>query len=226
VSISTPLVSDWFVSQTVTVTPPWPLRLEAQQRQGTVPLAGQAKQYIHDSGRNDRNGGFAASRGFSCIGNDVNIDSNGRVDYVRWSVAVEVVLLHMAVVESYRPFRHQLRDPEADTRLELALDGQRIHGSAAVQPEVVGDSDLVDRLKLRAGPDCQCRNRYRSRIAHSCADGRPTDRAGTHQTKSPFLVRPFDLTLQRREQSHTTTKKSRSNSSGRAFFDDGEQRDQ
>jgi hypothetical protein len=37
------------------------LRLETQQRQSTVPFAGQAKQCIHHGGRNDRNRWFAAS---------------------------------------------------------------------------------------------------------------------------------------------------------------------
>jgi len=41
--------------------PSRPLRLEAQQRQGTVTFASQAKQCVHHGGRNYRNWWFAAS---------------------------------------------------------------------------------------------------------------------------------------------------------------------
>ena len=109
------------------------LRLETQQRQGTVPPPSQAKQCIDHGGRNDRNRWFAASRGLFRARNDVNVDSNRCVDHVRWSVAVEVVLLRMATPESYRPFRHQLRYAEAHPSLKLALDRQRIHGRTAVE---------------------------------------------------------------------------------------------
>lgn len=66
----------------------------------------------------------------------MHVDGNRRVDYVRWGVAVEVILLRLAVLEGYRPFRHQLRYPDAHSSLELALDGQRIHGSAAVDRNI------------------------------------------------------------------------------------------
>lgn len=62
----------------------------------------------------------------------MNVDGNWCIDYVRRSVAVEVVLLRMSALESYRPFRHQLRYAEARTGLKLALDRQRIHGRTAV----------------------------------------------------------------------------------------------
>src|SRR5258708_38720600 len=102
------------------------------QRQAAVAFAGEFRQSIDYRRRDYRNRRFTASRGLFRVGHDVDIYRNWRILYVGWSVAVEVALLHAAILQCDRSLGHQLRDSETEAPLHLALDGERIHGDSRI----------------------------------------------------------------------------------------------
>ena len=62
----------------------------------------------------------------------MDVDGDGCIWHVRRDVAVEVSLLHHAVVKGDRALRHQLRQAERHTRLEHTLDAEGVDREAAV----------------------------------------------------------------------------------------------
>src|SRR4030095_1657235 len=61
-----------------------------------------------------------------------DVDGDRRIGHVRRNVAVKVSLLHDAVTERDSALRHELRQAERRSRLELALDGERVDREPAV----------------------------------------------------------------------------------------------
>src|SRR5947207_12677807 len=107
-------------------------RLDSDERQTAVALPGQPGQRVDYCRRDYRNWRFAASGRRFGARNDVDVDGDGCIWHVRRDVAIEVSLLHHAVVKGYRALRHQLRQSERHTRLEHAFDAKRVDRETAV----------------------------------------------------------------------------------------------
>src|SRR5258708_14793250 len=106
--------------------------LNRRQGQAAIAFAGELRQCIDNRRRDHRNRRFTASRWPFHAGDDVDIYRNWHILHIGRSVAVEVPLLHSAILECDRSLGHQLRDSEPEAALHLALDGERVHGDSRI----------------------------------------------------------------------------------------------
>src|ERR1041385_2259072 len=106
--------------------------LNAYQWQRAITFAGQACECVDDCRRDHGNWWFATAGWRFAARDDVNVDCHRRIHDIGRSVAVEVSLLNHSLLQCDGAFRHELRQTKAEARLKLALDGEWIHGEAAV----------------------------------------------------------------------------------------------
>jgi hypothetical protein len=106
--------------------------LDGDKRQATVGFSGQPGQRVDYCGRDHWNWWLAASGRRLGARHDVDVDDDRRIGHVRRDIVVKVPLLYHALLERDRALRHQLRQAERHTRLEHALDAERVDREAAV----------------------------------------------------------------------------------------------
>src|SRR4029077_13493232 len=106
--------------------------LYGDERQASIPSAGQPGQRVHDGRGDHRDRRLAASRGCLAAPDDVDVHGDGGIHDVRRCVAVDVPLLPPSVLERDRSLGHELRDPERHSRLELALHAEWIDSQSQV----------------------------------------------------------------------------------------------